>query len=62
MSLLTFLDLDTVDTKAFSHGSSHLWKVSGEVVFDEGPDDPLSSVLELLLVLGDDCQLSFQHS
>jgi len=61
MYFLTFLDLETVDTKALFTLLQPPLEGSGEVVFGEGTDDPLPCVHELLLCLGDDCQLSFQH-
>jgi len=61
MYFLTFLDLETVDTKAMFTLLQPPLEGSGEVVFGEGTDDPLPRVLELLLDPGDDRQLSFQN-
>jgi len=59
---LTFLDLEPVDIKASFRLLQPPLEGSGEVVFGEGPYDPLPRVLELLLGLGDHCQLFFSIS
>ena len=61
MYFLTFLDLETDNTKAFFTLLPPPLEGSGEVVFGVGTDDPLPHVLEFTRGQGDDCQLSFQH-
>ena len=61
MYFLTFLDLETVDTKALFILLQPPLEGSSEVVFGVSTDDPLPLVLELQLGPGDDCQLSFQN-
>jgi len=62
MYFLTFLDLETADTKTLFILLQPPLEGSGEVVFGESTDDPLPCVLELLLGPGDDRHLSFQDN
>ena len=62
MYFLTFLDLETVDTKALFTLLQPPLEGSGEVVFGEGTDDPLPRVLDSYWALGMTASFLFRIS